>query len=216
MEPNFFSRLHAKTAARRTARTRGRVSACRGLVVALWCSRVPCTIEAVQGGMEKETGPTTTMMLRHAYLAEKLVPHPLPTRDAGVLYTVRDARAYLLALPPYRERRNHWQRAGQLIPEEADVEAVSQQFHRALFMDGKLSVNAFERMGRMEAIDINTSGRSALNAVRLLAAPQSPQRVIEPESARDQTERRRHPDGLARSIANALALAQIIWDVNAP
>jgi hypothetical protein len=96
--------------------------------------------------MEKETGPTTTMMLRHAYLAEKLVPHPLPTRDAGVLYTVRDARAYLLALPPYRERRNHWQRAGQLIQEEADVEAVSQQFHRALFMDGKLDVNAFERM----------------------------------------------------------------------
>jgi hypothetical protein len=25
--------------------------------------------------------------------------HPLPTRDAGVLYTVRNARAYLLALP---------------------------------------------------------------------------------------------------------------------
>ena len=65
---------------------------------------------------------------------------------AEVLYTVRDARAYLLALPPYRERRNHWQRAGQLIQEEADVEAVSQQFHRALFMDGKLDVKAFERM----------------------------------------------------------------------
>ena len=46
---------------------------------------------------------------------------------------------------PYRERRNHWQRAGQLIQEEADVEAVSQQFHRALFMDGKLDVEAFER-----------------------------------------------------------------------
>ena len=53
--------------------------------------------------MEQETRPTTTKMLRHVYLAEKLVPHPLPTRDAGVLYTVRDARAYMLALPRYRE-----------------------------------------------------------------------------------------------------------------
>ena len=107
-------------------------------------------MRAVQGGMEKETGPTTTMMLRHVYLAEKLVPHPLPTRDAGVLYTVRDARAYLLALSRYRELRTHWQRAGQLILEEADVEAVSQQFHRALVMDSKLDVKAFERISGVE------------------------------------------------------------------
>ena len=60
--------------------------------------------------------------------------------------TLFATHAYLLALPPYRERRNHWQRAGQLIQEEADVEAVSQQFHRALFMDGKLDVDTFERM----------------------------------------------------------------------
>jgi hypothetical protein len=75
-----------------------------------------------------------------------LVPHPLPTRDGGVLHTVRDARACLLALPLYRELRNHWQRACQLILEEADVEAVSQQFRRALFMDGKLDIRAFERI----------------------------------------------------------------------
>ena len=36
-------------------------------------------------------------MLRPAYLRQKLT-RPLPTKDGGVLWTVADARAYLLAL----------------------------------------------------------------------------------------------------------------------
>jgi hypothetical protein len=56
-------------------------------------------------------------MLRHVYLAEKLVPHHLPTRGARIS---ADAA-------PYRERRNDWQHACQLILEQADLEAVSRK-----------------------------------------------------------------------------------------
>jgi hypothetical protein len=89
----------------------------------------------------------TQMTLRPAYLTKKL-SYPLPTKDSSVLRTIRDAGDYLLALPPHRELRNHWQRARELILEEADIEAVTSQFHRALFMDGQLDLGAFERMMR--------------------------------------------------------------------
>jgi hypothetical protein len=37
-------------------------------------------------------------MLRPEYLAKKLTPYPLPTKDGGVLRTIGDAHAYILAL----------------------------------------------------------------------------------------------------------------------
>jgi hypothetical protein len=46
-------------------------------------------------------------MLRPEYLAEKLTPYPLPTKDGGVLRTIGDARAYMLALPKKREQRGN-------------------------------------------------------------------------------------------------------------
>jgi hypothetical protein len=42
-------------------------------------------------------------MLRSEYLFEKLTPYPLPTKDGGVLRTIGDARAYMVALPKNRE-----------------------------------------------------------------------------------------------------------------
>ena len=68
---------------------------------------------------------------------------PLPIKGGDILRTLQDARAYM-TLGPHREMRNHWQ--FQLIIEEADVEVVTWQFHRALFMDGVLDLIEFQRM----------------------------------------------------------------------
>ena len=38
-------------------------------------------------------------MLHPEYLAQKLTPYPLPTKDGGVLRTIGDAHAYMIALP---------------------------------------------------------------------------------------------------------------------
>ena len=86
------------------------------------------------------------MMLPPEYLAKQLTPYPLPTKDGGVLRTIGDARAYMVALPKTRWLRSHWQRACQLILEEAGAAAVSKQVHLALFTDGKLDVDAFEQL----------------------------------------------------------------------
>jgi hypothetical protein len=45
------------------------------------------------------------MMLPPEYLSQKLTPYPLPTKDGGVLRTIGDARAYMVALPKNREQR---------------------------------------------------------------------------------------------------------------
>ena len=37
------------------------------------------------------------------YLAEPLTPYPLPTKDGGLLRTIGDARAYMLALSEERD-----------------------------------------------------------------------------------------------------------------
>jgi hypothetical protein len=78
------------------------------------------------------------MMLPPEYLAKQLTPYPLPTKDGGVLRTIGDARAYMVALPKTRWLRSHWQRASQLILEEAGAAAVSKQVHLALFTDASL------------------------------------------------------------------------------
>jgi hypothetical protein len=70
------------------------------------------------------------------YLAKHLAPYPLPTKDGGVLRTIGDVRAYLLALPKNRELRAHWQHACRLFLQEANVAAVIRQVHLAIFMDG--------------------------------------------------------------------------------
>jgi hypothetical protein len=86
-------------------------------------------------------------LFRPAYLTKKL-SYPLPTKDSSVLRTIRDVGDYLLTLTPQRELRNHWQHACKLILDEADIEAVTSQVHRALFMAGQLDLAAFERMMR--------------------------------------------------------------------
>jgi hypothetical protein len=86
------------------------------------------------------------MLLSSAYLAQKLTPYPLPTKDGGVLRTIDDARAYMVALPKKRELRAHWQHACRLLLQEAGAAALTRQVHVALFMDGKLDAGAFEHM----------------------------------------------------------------------
>jgi hypothetical protein len=85
------------------------------------------------------------VMLPNEYLSERLMPHPLPTKDGGVLRTVEDARAYILTLPKTRRSRAHWKRASLLLMEEVGAAALTRQVHLALVMDGKLDPT-FERM----------------------------------------------------------------------
>jgi hypothetical protein len=84
-------------------------------------------------------------MLPSEYLSEKLTPHPLPTKDGGVLRTIGDARTYVQALSKTRKSRAHWKRASLLLLEEVGAAAFTRQVHVALVMDGKLDPT-FERM----------------------------------------------------------------------
>ena len=58
--------------------------------------------------------------LSSAYLKSKL-SRPLPIKGGGVLRTVTEAKAYMIALPALRETRQHWQHAAALMMAEADV-----------------------------------------------------------------------------------------------
>jgi hypothetical protein len=66
---------------------------------------------------------TRRLPMNDEYLAQRLTPFPLLTKDSGLLRTVGDARTYMLTLPKARKLRTHWR-----------------QVHLALFMDGKLDV----------------------------------------------------------------------------
>ena len=79
------------------------------------------------------------MPLRPAYLKSKL-SRPLPTKGGGVLRTVAEARAYMIALPALRETRQHWQHAAALMMAEADVADLTHQLHLALFLDHQVDL----------------------------------------------------------------------------
>jgi hypothetical protein len=72
------------------------------------------------------------------YLAQRLTPYPLPTKDSGLLRTVGDVRTYLLTLPKARKLRVHWQHTSRLLLQEAGASALTRQVHLSLVMDGKL------------------------------------------------------------------------------
>jgi len=59
-------------------------------------------------------------MLPPAYLSKKVIP-PVPTKDGGMLRTIREACEYMAAIGKQRELRRHWQHVRKLILEEADV-----------------------------------------------------------------------------------------------
>jgi hypothetical protein len=80
-------------------------------------------------------------MLPPAYLRTNLT-RPLLTKDGGTLRTVLDTRTYMLALSKDRERRAQWQRAAELLLEQANVADLSKQVELALFYDAKLDVAA--------------------------------------------------------------------------
>jgi hypothetical protein len=84
--------------------------------------------------------------LRTEYLSAKLTPYPLPTKDAGVLRTIGDVRAYMQALPKTHALRVHWQHASRLLLDEVRPAALTCQVQVALFMDGKLDDDAFRHL----------------------------------------------------------------------
>jgi hypothetical protein len=80
------------------------------------------------------------MLLRPAYLCQKL-DRPVPTKDGGMLRTIREACAYMTSMDKKRELRQHWQRACGLILANADVVAVSSR-GRTMKSDRPASVTA--------------------------------------------------------------------------
>jgi len=82
------------------------------------------------------------------HLAERLTPYPLPTKDGGVLRTIGDVRAYMLALSQERQWLNHWKTAYRTLVHGATSAALTQEVHLALSRDGQLDVEAFEREAR--------------------------------------------------------------------
>jgi hypothetical protein len=76
------------------------------------------------------------MLWSAAYLENRL-PRPLPTKDGGTLYAVKDIRAYVLGLPDSR-------RAHQLLLDQADVVTLCRQIELALFCDTQLDLAAMD------------------------------------------------------------------------
>jgi hypothetical protein len=96
-------------------------------------------------GAKPQRRPWWGVMLPSEYLSERLMPHPLPTKDGGVLRTIGDAHAYMQALSKTRKSRAHWKRASLLLMEEVGAAALTRQVQVALVVDGKLDP-MFERM----------------------------------------------------------------------
>ena len=72
------------------------------------------------------------MVFSPQHLAERLTPYPLPTKDGGVLRTIGDARAYMLALSKEREWLDHWKPAYRLLVVGAGAAELTQQVQLAL------------------------------------------------------------------------------------
>ena len=63
-------------------------------------------------------------------------------KNGGTLRTVKDARAYMLALSKQRETRAQRQQAAELLLDGATVADFSKTMELALFCDAKLDVAA--------------------------------------------------------------------------
>ena len=83
------------------------------------------------------------MLWSHTYL-ESCLPSPLPTKDGGTLYAVKDVRAYVLGLPRSRSEHLYWQRAHQFLLDQADVVTLRRQVELALFCDAQLDLAAID------------------------------------------------------------------------
>ena len=81
------------------------------------------------------------MSLPPSYLSQKLTQPP--TKGGAILRTIGEAANYMLALPHEQaEYCARWRRAAQLLLDQADVAAVSQQVHLALFYGAQLDIRA--------------------------------------------------------------------------
>ena len=80
------------------------------------------------------------------YLAKPLTPNPLPTKDGGLLRTIGDARAYMLALSEEPER-DHWKPAYRLLVHGAGAAPLTLQVYVALLKDGQLDLERMTALG---------------------------------------------------------------------
>ena len=114
-------------------------------------SRLPRNADSAQTACER-AGPRhliavcgaypAAMLWSTAYLESRL-PSPLPTKDGGNLYAVKDVRAYVLGLAHSRSEHLYWQRAHQLLL-QADVVTPRRQVELALFCDAQLDLEAMD------------------------------------------------------------------------
>lgn len=78
------------------------------------------------------------------------LPHPVTPRDHAPLTTLEEACAYMLALPKGVAQWNAWNSAAGLAmaakarPGRAAIDAFTRQLEAALFMTGRLDVEAAE------------------------------------------------------------------------
>ena len=79
-------------------------------------------------------------MFSPGYLAEPLTPYSLPTKDGGLLRTIGDARAYMVALSEERAWRAHWKPAYRLLVHGAGAAPLTLQVYVALLKDGQLDL----------------------------------------------------------------------------
>jgi hypothetical protein len=78
--------------------------------------------------------------MRPEHLSQEL-GRPLPTKDGGILRTIRDGCNYMTVIGKQRELRSHWQRVCKLILAKEDVLTVSRALELALFMNAKLDLS---------------------------------------------------------------------------
>jgi hypothetical protein len=68
---------------------------------------------------------------------------PLPIKGGPVLRIIGCTANYMLELPR-AESCNRWRHAARLLLAQADVAAISRQFHLALFYDTQLDIGAMD------------------------------------------------------------------------
>ena len=84
------------------------------------------------------------MVFSPDYFAEPLTPDPLPTKDSGVLHTIGDVRAYMLALSEERQWLDHWKSAYRLLVHGAGAVPLTLQVYVALSKDSQLDLEAID------------------------------------------------------------------------
>jgi len=69
-------------------------------------------------------------------LSQKLT-RPVMDKAGNIIRTRKDARDYMVALPPRRAKLQAWQGAARMLLEGEDIERLTMQIEFALMVDGQ-------------------------------------------------------------------------------